>query len=72
MTPPDEGARDDAGSGSDGDVDLIERLSADPDALRAYIDERNEEMRELRRFVDLAAGCAETVLQRSERLTNTR
>lgn len=52
--------------------DLVDQLSADPEALRAYVAETQAEMRELRQFAVLAAGCADAVLQRSERLTNTR
>jgi len=70
MTRAEGGTRNDAGPGGDGE-DLVVRLSADPQALREYIARRDAEMRELRRFVTLAAGCAEAVLQGSERLRNT-
>lgn len=67
-------SRSEAGQGGD-DLVLVEELGADPQALRdhvlrqaAEISELRRQNKELRTFETLAVGCAEAVVQRSERL----
>lgn len=56
-------------------LDLVAELGADPEALRDHvlrqateISDLKAQLSDLRSFETLAVGCAETIVQRSERL----
>lgn len=69
-SPTDGGSPGETGTdgGDPGGAELADRLSADPEALRAYIEEQRERDAEIDAFLAVAAGAAKRIAQSAEGL----